>query len=260
MSKFLVVLLSLFLVLQASPCYADSYVELAPTFTTSYGVTSGSVSGVVGACASWKVTSGSALMNVNCSGDVGAHSFSGTALTASGLTSGQCVQAGTGGVLTTTGSACASGGGSQFYTLTGGGAQIGLPGIGGGKLSNQSYTGSQLFAPIGFTVGHLFVSCAAYNASDAGGNSPYNPLDSSGLGGATVHFGITNGTYTGESPLNLGTVVIPTSPQAGPWVTSVVASSSISYTVAAGDGFVVTVSSASTNAQTAIACTPGVGT
>jgi hypothetical protein len=44
-----------------------------------------------------------------------------TSLTDSGLTSGQCVQTSTGGLLATTGSACGSGGSSSWPSITGGG-------------------------------------------------------------------------------------------------------------------------------------------
>ena len=139
-----------------------------------------------------------------------------------------------------------------------------LPGIGGGgSLANTTYVCCSRFstAPLGMTIGHLNVSCAAYNAADAAtGLGAYKALSAAGLGGATIHFGVANAANSALTPLNLGQVVIPTSPQAGPWVTAATGTVATPYTVAPGDMMVVTVSNTdTTTTQWASACVPYVG-
>lgn len=111
-----------------------------------------------------------------------------------------------------------------------------------------TYTGPGAL-PVGFVIGHVNVTGAAYNTTDAtAGNIPYTPLNSDGLGGGTITFGIINATNFFASPLVLGTVVLPTSPQGGPWVTSVTSTVSSPYTVLPGDGLVTLTSSVDTTA------------
>jgi hypothetical protein len=167
-----------------------------------------------------------------------------------GLTSGNCVQASTLGLLTTTGSACGSGGGGSSPLIP----AVGTSGAliqGNTNAPNQGlavttlgYQAESFYSiPIGTTIGHLNVSCESYNAADAAsGNVNYTSLDANGLGGGTIQFGITNGTYSIFTPFSIGSVIIPTSPQAGPWVTSVTSSAGTPYTILSGDNLVVTVS------------------
>ena len=104
----------------------------------------------------------------------------------------------------------------------------------------------------------------SYNAVDASANAShgygfYNILDSTGLGGATIKFGIANGTYSTASPLVLGTVVIPTSPQAGPWITSVTSAVGTPYTTLAGDAITLYISAMSSATQKVYDCEGFVG-
>ena len=116
-------------------------------------------------------------------------------------------------------------------------------------LSIQPYNDITYYVPAGMVIGHINVTCPPFNPVDAAvGNSNYHTLDVNGLGGGTINFGIINGTYSGNSPLILGSVVIPDSPQAGPWVTSVTSAVSTPYAVLPGDALVLTVPSVSTTA------------
>jgi hypothetical protein len=185
----------------------------------------------------------------------------------SSLAVGECVQTGAGGLLTTTGAACGGGGGGGGVALTGvtSGGVIGtfLPGIGPAALAVTNWLSVSAAVgdiPVGTTIGHINVSCSAYNSADVtAGNSPYSPLDANGLGGGTIDFGIQNATFSGAAPFNLGSVVIPDSPQAGPWVTSVT-SAVTPYTVLSGDSLVMTVPTISgTATQWVYDCTPMIG-
>jgi hypothetical protein len=88
-----------------------------------------------------------------------------TNLTDSGLTSGDCVQASTGGLLTTTGSACGSGGSTAWSSITGGG-------------SNTVTTAFSTAAPWTFSVAGaastsaIYVTGAPYTGGSATTNFP----------------------------------------------------------------------------------------
>lgn len=208
-------------------------VALADVETDVYiGTSSGSVAGVVGACSAVH-SNGAPVTTVDCSGNVGVNS------------------------ITCASSPCGSG--ANLVPLSTANSP-GIPGIGSGHLLNKAYTGFTMTGPLGMTVGHISVECASYNPTDAGGNSQYNALTSTGLGGATVNFGIVNGTHSGTAPLALGSVVMPDSPQAGPWVTSVTTAVATPYTILAGDAFAVTVTNTSVGPlQWDTNCIPMVG-
>jgi fibronectin-binding autotransporter adhesin len=99
-----------------------------------------------------------------------------SALTDGALTSGQCVQASTGGLLTTTGAACGSGGGSAFSTVTSGtNANALVMGTGGsltvsgsGTINATSVNGNTFPAAAGFTSGGIaYFSSSSAMASSA---------------------------------------------------------------------------------------------
>lgn len=195
-------------------------------------------------------------------------SFQADGVTDTTLTPGECVQAGVAGALTSTGSACSGGGGGSinFIPLMQQGAgTAGIPNLTNSPLQNLPYGGSSQnitsSAPVGMTIGHLNVACASFNAADAvSGHSQYAPLDANGLGGATVGFGVVNAANSIDTPLVIGTVVIPDSPQGGPWVTNVSSVVGSPYTVLAGDTLVLGVSGTSVTAtQWATACFPMIG-
>jgi hypothetical protein len=128
-------------------------------------------------------------------------------------------------------------------------------------LAVAPFNGATSIAPVGMVIGHIYVIGCTYNSADASAFGPaangggyYNPLDGHGLGGGTIQFGITNATHSGSSPLIIGSVVIPDSPQAGPWVTSGASTLSSPYTVLPGDNFVVTVTSVSATATQFVSC------
>jgi hypothetical protein len=190
-------------------------------------------------------------------------------LASAALTPGRCVQTTTNGTLTSASSACATSTPAvqlaevSFSDSSGDALGNYLPSINGGQLVATTWNGtthSYGMIPVGTSIGHLNVSCAAFNAADAAaGNSTYASLDINGLGGGTISFGIINSANPGTAPLSLGSVVIPQSPQAGPWVTSVTSSVS-PYSVLAGDSLQVLVSSVSgTATQWAAACIPMIG-
>lgn len=184
---------------------------------------------------------------------------------AANLTSGQCVQVGSRGFLNTTGSACASGGGGSgvgFFPVPS--ISNGLAGIGfQSPIVNTGINDHQQAGavPIGTVIGHINVTCASYNATDAGsGNGLYSPLDSNGLGGGSINFFIVNAAHPSTAPLSVGSVVLPTSPQAGPYVTSVTAAVGSPYTVLAGDSMEFSITSVSGVAsQWDTSCVPFVG-
>lgn len=123
----------------------------------------------------------------------------------------------------------------------------------------NSTNGYRSVLPVGFSIGHAAITCATYNAADAtAGNGPYNPLDASGLGGGTVSLAITNTSFPMTAPNVIGTIVLPTSPQAGPYVSSVSVATT-AYTLGANDNllFAVTSVSASTNPLSMCAITAG---
>jgi len=127
-----------------------------------------------------------------------------------------------------------------------GGGSGGLTLVGGLSASNpfvvNSFNGNYTAAPVGLVIGHINETCQPYNPVDAAAShSPYPLLDSNGLRGATISIGIANGTFPGSAPFPLGTVVIPDSPQLGPWVTSVTSAIAIPYMVQAGDGIIQTI-------------------
>jgi hypothetical protein len=114
-----------------------------------------------------------------------------------------------------------------------------------GPMTNTPPSGNDFFVmPAAGILGHLRVTCQVYNPTDAAvlGQSNYTSLNSAGLGGGTVTIGITNGTYSVLTPLVLGSVVMPTSPQAGPWVTSVTATVGTPYAVLPNDNLTWSIS------------------
>ena len=120
-----------------------------------------------------------------------------------------------------------------------------------GSLANAPYNGTSQFlvgaAPLGMNIGHLNVTGVAYNPVDAAASiGNYTSLDANGLGGATINFAIINGSNSLTSPLVIGSVVIPTSPTAGPWVTSVSSSVSSPYTILPEDSIVISITSTDT--------------
>jgi|SRR5665213_2171547 len=164
---------------------------------------------------------------------------------------------------------------NQFYTLPGNyffpdklcigtttnclnginGVPFTLVPIGFNIASNPFPSSAVAAIPTGIILGHMNVSCISYNPADALASiGPYTPLDSSGLGGATITYGITNATFSRSSPLILGTLVLPTSPQAGPWVTSVNSPIGSPYTILPGDNLTLSVTSVSPAAQVAQGC------
>ena len=175
-----------------------------------------------------------------------------------GLTCGtgivQSVTAGTG--VTVTGTTA-----NPIINATGGGgsaAPLLLVNItnGAAPLSAMSFTGSGLPIPVGYSIGHVDISCAEYNPTDAtsGASPQYNPLDANGLGGATASLGIISSSFLIASPNVIGTFVIPTSPQAGPWVTNYAYTMGTPYTILPDDNVVFRVSAVSSNAQKYINC------
>lgn len=208
---------------------------------------------------------------------------------------GQCLMTTTQSEVVGTGAACASAGVQTItagtnVTITGTGTNPIINASGGGSgsptyillsyngngsmyplvasaIMNQPYgqtNGQPTYGtpPLGMVIGHVAVSCDAYNAADAAaGNVPYGPLDSNGLGGATINFAVTNATYSAASPLVLGSVVIPTSPQAGPYVVNGTSTVSSPYTVLGGDSVIIQVTGTSTVAtQWLEGCNVEVGT
>jgi len=175
--------------------------------------------------------------------------------------SGECLQASGGANVIPTGSPC--GGGQTFEPIFSATNGYYFNAVGNGPLSPDGpYNGNQLFVvPVGITIGHINVACNAFNAADAAAfpGNPYSTLAADGLGGGTIDFGIVNATHSGTAPLNLGSVIIPTSPQAGPWVTSVTSAVGSPYTTQAGDGIVAIISAADATAQVVSACVPQVG-
>ena len=162
--------------------------------------------------------------------------------------------------------ATGGGGGTSFVPLiTGYGGASFLPGNSTGvpgPLTAAPITNSNQYSPaLGSVIGHIAVSCASYNATDAAnGYDAYTPLNASGLGGGTINFFINNATYPYTAPLALGSVVIPTSPQAGPWVTSASTAVGTPYTVLSGDSIIMSVTAVSSAAQKVTNCIPLVGT
>lgn len=148
--------------------------------------------------------------------------------------SGKCVQTGTLGVLQPVTCPTPSSSGVPLTIVEPTGSTISA--LSNGNSTTYSGPGA---LPVGFVIGHINVTGAAYNTTDAtAGNLPYTALNSDGLGGGTITFGIVNATNFFASPLVLGTVVLPTSPQGGPWVTSVTTTLGSPYTVLPGDGLV----------------------
>ena len=208
-------------------------------------------------------------------------------ITDTGLTVSSSVCTDTLANLTTQG--CSSGGGSgtpfiqitSFDNIASGG---GINNIGSQNLVNVPYLASKPYSengtsgswfyniPIGMTIGHLMVNCASYNAADVAQEvlngsinyapivSEYTPLNAAGLGGGTVNFYITNATHSVTSnPLLIGSVVLPTSPQAGPYITNVTSVVSSPYTVLSDDVIILNVTSASSATQKLEACMPYIG-
>jgi len=199
---------------------------------------SGTVAGINANAFGLRDTSSSTdLVAINNIGELGAADLNGA-----NLTPGNCLRATTGGRIIDTGSAC---GGAPSLKLV----DAGLPGFGSAQVnapaSWAAINGGVVGLPLGAVISEINISCQDFNATDAAaGNSVYTPLSAAGLGGATFSFGIANGTFSGSAPFNLGSVVIPDSPQGGPWVTH--STSSITpYTVLAGDSLVVLVTAVS---------------
>jgi len=158
--------------------------------------------------------------------------------------------------------ASGGGGGASFFPIMFVGVTF-LP----TPLANLSYGNQnnsyqiQEGIPAGMIIGHLNVACAAYNPTDAAASqNEYSPLDANGLGGATIGVAIVNGSHSVLSPNVIGSVVIPTSPQGGPWVTTVTSAVGTPYTIQAGDSIVADVTATSTSAtQWASQCNLNVG-
>jgi hypothetical protein len=217
----------------------------------------------------------------------GLTNISAASITDTGLTVSSSVCTDTLANLTTQG--CSSGGGSgtpfiqitSFDNIASGG---GINNIGSQNLVNVPYLASKPYSengtsgswfyniPIGMTIGHLMVNCASYNAADVAQEvlngsisyapvvSQYTPLNAAGLGGGTVNFYIINATHSITSnPLLIGSVVLPTSPQAGPYITSASSVVSPSYTILQNDNMVLSVTSVSSAAQTLLQCLPYIG-
>jgi hypothetical protein len=157
-------LLCLALVLGSDvPVLADSFTPLSPVAPVSAGVTTTPLHGITGSCLSYRVTSsGTLLSSMDCSGNVAANSFVGATINATGLTPGDCVQAGASGVLTSASSACGGGGGgSTIYTLWN---KSGDDGLFNGEtgyyaLSNMPFSTSAI------SINHLYYSCEPYNTT-----------------------------------------------------------------------------------------------
>lgn len=184
--------------------------------------------------------------------------LSALSLTATGLTSGQCVQTTSGGLLTTTGSACSGGGGgsSVYYDLS---SQFGLSSTAPPFTTQSSY-----FRHIANTtvINHLSVSCLPYNNTDANnGQSDYTPVDATGLGGGTITFGVANSTVTAASPTVVGSVTIADSPQGGPYVNSGTSTLGSPLTLNPNDNiFAYVTAITGTASQSLISCSASIGT
>lgn len=265
-----------------------NYIPTGNCLTTT---TNGQIVGTGAACASGGgggVTSVTGSGNINSSGGAtpnitisNSPTFTGTVTTLNAgvtgtltvgtniadvsLVSGQCLVANGGQIITSSGSATC-GGVTLTPVLNSGvsGTPSFLPGTGQGPIAVTTFAGingTVGLIPVGTVIGHINVSCADYNSTDAtAGNSPYSPLSSTGLGGGTIQFGIADAAHSGTAPLSLGAVVIPDSPQAGPYAVASTASVGTPYTVLAGDSLVMIVSAVSgTAAQWVSACVPMIG-
>lgn len=175
-------------------------------------------------------------------------------------TSGLCVTTGAAGVLQDT--ACSGGGSGATFIPLWVGLNQNLTN-GQSPLTALAYgaVGYAYNIPVGFVIGHLNVTCEPYNAADSASSvGPYTPLNSNGLGGGTITFAIVNGTYPESAPFTLGSVVIPTSAQTGPYVVSATSTVGTPYTVLANDGLTFEVTAVSgTAAQWVVNCSGFVG-
>lgn len=226
--------LLLALVLSGTPALADSFQKGQISSGVSTGTSSQSVNGVVGDCLSIKpIGSDTPIFNLSCIGNLGiAGAYS-----------------------------PASGGSTSYIRLY---DALGPTGQGDAPLSNVTYPqpyNHPGLIPKGMSIGHLSVVCLPYNTTDTGGsNTWYNPLDSTGLGGGTINFAVASSTYPITAPHVIGSVVLPSSPQGGPWVSAVTTALGSPYIVGQSDSIVTSVTSTSTTAsQTLYSCTPFVG-
>lgn len=213
-----------------SSVLADSFQKGQVSPTTSTGTSTQLVNGVAGDCLSIKPAGASApILNVSCTGNMGIAGTYSPAAT-----------------------------GSSYAPIYIAGT---FPGIGQAPLANHAYTYGQSYIYPGFVIGHIAVSCANYTLTDAtANNSTYATLGAGGLGGSTVTFAVVDNSNFFASPLVLGTVVIPSSPQAGPWVTSGVSTVATPYTVTTNTSILTQITATNTGAGTVVkSCVPTVG-
>jgi hypothetical protein len=153
-----------------------------------------------------------------------------------------------------------SGGSSLISLISDGGTSVPS---GAGNISDLPYTeGSLSQAPLGISIGHINVTCSAYTTANASAGYEaysYTPLDATGLGGGTINFAITNTTYPISAPLVLGSVIIPSSPQFGPWITAVTSSVATPYTILPGDNVIMSITDVASTTQTVSGCMPYIG-
>lgn len=214
------------------PALADSFQRGQISTAISTGTSTQAVNGVVGDCLSIVPAGASTpIFNLSCTGNVGV-----------------------GGAYSPS-----VGGSTSYFPMN---PTVYLANVGSGSVNDQPfYYTPTSFSVAGFTIGHIAVSCGVYNEADAiSGQSPYNALDSTGLGGTTFTFGVINSTHSVNSPLILGQVVIPTSPQHGPFVTSGSAAVVTPYTVTPNTSLTLSMSGTDMSAAQQISqCVPLIG-
>jgi hypothetical protein len=186
-------------------------------------------------------TNGFNLMSLSTGGDVGFRLgvHADNAVLAN-LTPGQCLQASGSKQIISSGALCPTS--SPLMPFTWGVSPPVITAGGPNNVAATSYGLPDLYAPVGNTIHNLNVTCSAFNATDAGGTSNYNPLDANGLGGYTTDIAVVNASFSVSAPHLIGSVIIPTSPQAGPWVTSVTTAVT-PYNMLAGDSLTFRISS-----------------
>jgi hypothetical protein len=146
-------------------------------------------------------------------------------------------------------SACGSGGVASLARIA-----VNSPNTLNGDVvyDNSSDSPTEVFGTTlnGNTLKGFTVSCTPYNAND----SIYNTLDATGITGGVYTFYDYSPTFTVPPGTVIGTVTIPTAPEAGPYVNSVTTTLGTPYTLPAGDQLVFNITGTSNGNQTWIGC------